>query len=587
MSETPQERFVLTYNVVALVPINDLHKIVSKTEMGVWNGFAKKWIEDEDRDAVGVAMATETIYRNIMLSMLHADHEFSICAIPTNATKEDESLLDDYANFSLDLAGGSRKHGHFLFTREKGEPGTIGQFYFPESKRNMGRINYGSICLSENKALFELRNAKILVVPDPEMENNRPVPGSQNPWNIGDAHGKIRASLLTQLLEGIVKDLNLRRRTPTQFRLGISGSETEEGIWGKGTVLPVDNLQGYDLVLPESCFKTYKPSEGENRFDKVYLAALGEAQERKSRGGTQIWSWFPIEIIEQDVMPATRAECERIVKAIQSEDIYKIFEIFNPRIERLEAQNSEDIVDKWFDELQEAWAGGNPDDETDDNSEVYMPALSQILEYDTARILERHPYVIDSTKRSLKKKWTRLAINGAVRMKSFMAQPDDSLADLTFTCKHIENTEHITYRYPVRHWGDIQLWDCVAKPENDKYEGVFFVSHVTFGGTGVNGEAPYGQGGDFDGDYGNAIASSELPNIAQRIRDWEDENSPHYRPRPGVIKAPKNPIQDSLKQVALRSMDNQTGLVASLIMHAQAKGLTEEIVPDGTGRTVL
>lgn len=586
MSETPQGRFVLTYNLVAVVPINDLHQIVSRTEMAVWNGFAQKWIEDGDASAVGVAMATETVYRNIMLSMLHPDHEFSICAIPTNATAEDESLLDDYDNFSLDLAGGSRKHGHFMFTRQKGEPATVGQFYFPESKRNMGRINYGSICLSENKALFELRNAKILVVPDPDFQNNRPVPGSENPWNIGDAHGKIRASLLTQLLEGIVKDPNLRRRTPTQFRLGIPGSEDVEGIWGKGTVLPVDNLDGYDLVLPESCFKTYKPSSGENRFDKVYIAALGEAQERKSRGGTQIWSWFPIEIIEQDVMPATRQECERIVKAIQSQDVYKVFELFNPRIERLEAR-SEDIVNKWFDELQEAWAGGNPDDETDDNSEIYMPALAQILEYDTARILERHPYVIDATKRSLKKKWTRLAINGAVRMKSFMAQPDDSLADLTFTCKHIENTEHITYRYPVRHWGDIQLWNCVAKPSNDEYDGVFFVSHVTFGGTGINGEAPHGQGGDFDGDYGNAIASSELPNITQRIRDWEDENSPHYRPRPGVIKAPKNPIQDSLKQVALRSMDNQTGLVASLIMHAQAKGLTEEIVPDGTGRTVL
>ncbi|MCT7965057.1 hypothetical protein NG799_01760 [Laspinema sp. D1] len=584
---SPTDRFVLTYNLVSVIPSGDLEKIVSRTEMGVWNGKNKKWVEDGDKTSTAIALATETVYNNIILSALHPDHDFSVCAIPTNSTPEDEVVLDDYDNFSLDLAGGSRKHGHFLFTRKLSFPETVGQYYFPPEKANMGRINYGSICLSENKALFALKNARILVVPDPELQNNRPVPGAENPYNVGDAHGKIKTSLLDLLLEGIVDQQLIRERTPIQFRLGIP-IEREKGIWGKGTVSPVDDLET-DLVLPESCFKTFKPSVTGFTiiYDKVYIAALGEAQERQSRGGTQIWSWFPIDIIEQDIMPETRAECEKIVEAIASRDVYKVAQLFSPKRNNITVDEKDtELPNKWFDELMAIWAGGNPEDEIDDNAEVYMPALSLVLDYDQNRILERHPYVIDAVSRSLQKKWRRLAINGAVRMSSFMAQPDDSLGDMTFSCKHLEKVEHISYRYPVRHWGDIQLWDCVPSP-NDEYNGVFFTSHVTFGGTGIDGKAPHGQGGDFDGDYGNAIKAEKLPNIAQRIRDWDDESSPHYRRRPSVIKAPKSPIQNTLKQVALRSMDNQTGAVASMIMYAQAKGLTEEIVPDGTGRTVL
>ncbi|MCT7953410.1 hypothetical protein NG798_26785 [Ancylothrix sp. C2] len=590
-------RYVFTYNVLALLPEagyeSRLFKIKSKTSMLVWNGNQKKWMHQSQPDSSSTVRLNEVTYKNIMLSKLHPDQEFSVCAIPTDSNEKSESLLDDYENFSLDLAGGARKHGHFVFSRKQSAKGTVGQFYFPPEKESMGRINYGSISLSECKALFVLKKAKILVLKDPDLQNNRPKPGSENPWEIGDAHGKISDALLNSLLA----DITSRPKTPTQFRLGIAGNETRKGIWGKGTVLPLpaSEMQGYDMVLPESCFKTFKPPFGDNVFEDVCLAALGEAQERKSKGGTQIWSWFPVDIIEQDVMPATRQKCEELIQKLATKNIYQIVGTFQPSLQtntgETPAKTSPEInelpplANKWFDDLALLWDSGNPQDDTDDDAEPYMSTLAMILADDQARILEKHPYVIDSILRSLKKKWTRLAINGAFRAASFMAMPDDSLADLSFSCKHLKPGRHITFRYPVRHWGDIQIWENVV--DGNGYNGVFFVSHVTFGGTGELNESPFGQGGDFDGDYGNAAKAEKLPNITQRIWDWNDPTSPHYRRQPKLVKAPKSPIQDTLKRVALRSMDNLTGLVASQIMWAQAKGLTEEIIPDGSGRTVL
>ena len=582
-------RYVYTYNIIVLNPKNEYNgritEIKSRTKMKVWDGQQKNWMTKTKPDGSNTVRLDEVTYQNIMLSQMHPDYEFSVCAIPKDSKLESQELLDDYENFSLDLAGGARKHGHFVFTRHIERPGTVGQFYFPEEKRNMGRINYGSISLSECKALFQLKDAKILVVADPELENNRPGKNYNNPWKVGDAHGKINEELLKVLLEGIIKTET--EKTPVQFRLGIAGNEQKKGIWGKGTVAPIPakDMQGYDLVLPESCFKTYKPSLGNNVFEIVNIAALGEAQEREAKGGTQIWTWFPIDIIEKEIMPGIRKECEKILETIDSKDVYKLIKLFRPIKEADENSELPDLVDKWFDDLILTWTNGNPEDPTDDDSDAHVPTLSLILENDQGKILERHPYVISSIKRSLKKRWTRLAINGAIRFSSYMAMPDDSLSDLTFSCKHLKTTEHITFRYPVRHWGDIQLWHNVGN--GNGYNGVFFVSHVTFGGTGELNQEPYGQGGDFDGDYGNAIDSKKLPLISQRIKEWNDVNSPNYRKHPKLVKAPKSPIQDTLKQVALRSMDNLTGLVASQIMHAEAKGLSNIVIPDGSGRTVL
>jgi len=585
--EIPKERFVFTYNLIALgsaIYGDRLIRIKSTSKFGVWNGKQKQWMYKTQPDGSPTARLNETVYKNIMLSQLHPDTEFSICAIPTDSTVHNTPLLDNYENFSLDVAGGARKHGHFVFTRKnEQEKGTVGQFYFPPEKSNMGRINYGSISLSESKALFSLENAKILVIPDLKLTNNRPDADYENEFGTGDAHGKINSELLLELLDGIATDND---KTPVQFRLSIPGSESVRGIWGKGTVapLPANKMQGYDLILPESCFKTFKPAMGANSFARVNLAVLGEAQERKASGGTQIWSWFPIDIIEKEIIPPTRSECFKIVEAIEAGNIYGLIKLFKPERDLAELTDVT-LVDKWFNELREVWASGSPDDDTDDHAEPYAPALNLILENDKAKILERHPYVLGSIQRSLKKKWTRLAINGAIHFNSYMAMPDDALPDMTFSCKHLRGGKHITFRYPVRHWGDIQLWDCVKKSGNDSYQGVFFVSHVTFGGTGELNEAPYGQGGDFDGDYGDAIDANKLPLVTAEVQKWQDDPSSYARPK--VVKAPKSPIQDTLKQVALRSMDNLTGLVASQIMHAQAKGLANVIIPDGSGRTVL
>ncbi|MFB8793666.1 MAG: hypothetical protein U7126_05405 [Microcoleus sp.] len=215
----PPERFVFTYNLIALgsaIYGDRLIRIKSTSKFGVWNGKQKQWMYKTKPDGSKTARLNETVYKNIMLSQLHPDTEFSICAIPTDSRVDDTELLDDYENFSLDIAGGARKHGHFVCTRKNEKTkGTVGEFYFPPEKANMGRINYGSISLSESKALFCLDNAKILVVPDLKLTNNRPDDDYDNKYSTGDAHGKINSDLLVELLDGIATDND---KVPVQFR---------------------------------------------------------------------------------------------------------------------------------------------------------------------------------------------------------------------------------------------------------------------------------------------------------------------------------------------------------------------------------
>jgi hypothetical protein len=215
----PPERFVFTYNLIALgsaIYGDRLIRIKSTSKFGVWNGKQKQWMYKTKPDGTKTARLNETVYKNIMLSQMHPDTEFSICAIPTDSNVFDTQLLDNYENFSLDIAGGARKHGHFVFTRKNEKTkGTVGEFYFPPEKANMGRINYGSISLSESKALFCLDNAKILVIPDLKLTNNMPDEDYDNEYGTGDAHGKINSDLLVELLDGIATHND---KVPVQFR---------------------------------------------------------------------------------------------------------------------------------------------------------------------------------------------------------------------------------------------------------------------------------------------------------------------------------------------------------------------------------
>lgn len=105
--EIPKERFVFTYNLIALgsaIYGDRLTRIKSTSKFGVWNGVQKQWMYKTQPGGSKTARSNETVYKNIMLSQLHPDTEFSICAIPSNSKVFDTHLLDDYENFSLDIA---------------------------------------------------------------------------------------------------------------------------------------------------------------------------------------------------------------------------------------------------------------------------------------------------------------------------------------------------------------------------------------------------------------------------------------------------------------------------------------------------
>lgn len=105
--EIPKERFVFTYNLIALgsaIYGDRLIRIKSTSKFGVWNGKQKQWMYKTQPDGSKTARLNETVYKNIMLSQLHPDAEFSVCAIPSDSNVFDTPLLDDYENFSLDIA---------------------------------------------------------------------------------------------------------------------------------------------------------------------------------------------------------------------------------------------------------------------------------------------------------------------------------------------------------------------------------------------------------------------------------------------------------------------------------------------------
>jgi hypothetical protein len=104
----------------------------------------------------------------------------------------------------------------------------------------------------------------------------------------------------------------------------------------------------------------------------------------------------------------------------------------------------------------------------------------------------------------------------------------------------------------MRHWGDVQLWQ-------NKHEGLYVnASGVMASST----ELFLTLGRDFDGDFVQLIRSSAYPAIAEAIREFSDT--------PNVDKLPKVALSGSLQEIAIRSMNDLTGVVASLLGRARA-----------------
>ncbi len=160
-----------------------------------------------------------------------------------------------------------------------------------------------------------------------------------------------------------------------------------------------------------------------------------------------------------------------------------------------------------------------------------------------------------------------------MRFFSVMTQPDESLAHYhavlpngkivgrkVFCAGDFEEGEYIVFCNPMRHWGDVQLWE-------NKHEGTYINSHGTLAGPT---KLLLSLGRDFDGDFVQLIKASVYPAIAQEIREFSDT--------PNVEKLPKVALPGNLQEIAIRSMNDLTGIVASLLGRARAGGAENAVI---------
>jgi hypothetical protein len=118
----------------------------------------------------------------------------------------------------------------------------------------------------------------------------------------------------------------------------------------------------------------------------------------------------------------------------------------------------------------------------------------------------------------------------------------------------------------MRHWGDCQIWE-------NKLEGTYVRA------TGIMA-APkkllLTLGRDTDGDFLQLISTESYPTLAEAIRK--------FKKAPVTVKFPKMALKGNLQQIAIASMNDLTGVVASLLARAKVagvEGIVLEIPPGG------
>ncbi|MGL4497771.1 MAG: hypothetical protein ACRCU2_01810, partial [Planktothrix sp.] len=388
-----------------------------------------------------------------MLAALYPDKKFIIGEIPKTST--DASLLDPFKvpdvsdPYFLDLASNSRTHGRFLFTPKR----TIGRDYFP-SKDDWKRIIYGSILHTGCNRLF-YREVKYIVVDDERRNPKDSSPqddGVNNThWDTGDCHAKLSKSLLT-LLESWETIGNEDNPKTIQIRAAIFKEWTIKGTASHSYKFENDSrFKGYDLVIPLSCFKGNKPAPG-NYTGKVLIGVVHEAQERRAKPGWMLWQWFSFETLEEDgIISKLHDKCNKLSTAL--DDIHKLADVL--RIDLDEAEQELANLDD------------NPDAEV-----AYVDSVLKIIKADKKGVLILHPYVLLKVKFRLREMWKNLAKSAGVRFYSVMCTPDTSLEKYqrpygnnfifdpaAFCSPSFNEGQYIVFCNPMRHWGDVQLWE--------------------------------------------------------------------------------------------------------------------------------
>lgn len=536
---------------------NSTGEVITISTWNVWDCINKKW---SDKPPVQL--------RNILLAGMHPtpQERFCIGEIPIEIDDPfrggkitpDPSVLNPFTppkseKYYLDLASGSRTHGRFTFAKT-----TIGRWYYNEDWK---RIIYGSIVHTGCKRL-RYTTLNIIVTDDTLVDdegNLRDDPTNNKHWHTGDSHAKASKKFMEFLgapleyLTGEITDNNYSHNTPLQFRIAVRSTTQEMGKYGdgwvgKGTVAynpDLDNSE-YDLAIPISCMKGNKLSLGNYQNIRCLLGMVFEAEDdRVAKLGWMFWQWFTTNTINRDGIYKKLADKMGTV-ADAYNSIEKCAELM--RITQ-------------FDIYEKLALGDSINDEAE-----YENLMTRIIKADITGSLFRHPWIVLRIKQRLQKMWLNFAKSLGVRFYSLMTQPDDTLAHYhtvnedgsiegrkVFCAPGFEEGEYIVYSNPMRHWGDIQIWE-------NKHEG--FYVNATWGIMAVPTKLALSLGRDFDGDWVQLISVKKLPFIANTIR--------HFKKPPVVEKFPKVALTGHIQKIAVNSMNNYVGIVANTLGKARA-----------------
>lgn len=529
-----------SYELITFLMDPEKGKIETVSIWRVWDGQAGKW---SNKPLVTL--------RNTLLSGLHKNvgnrERFCIVEIPKDT--KDPSLLnpispeDDY-RLRLDLASNSRNHGRFTFNQ-----GPIGQLYYDADWK---RIIYGSILHTGCKHLV-FGNFNWVVVNDERRDENGTLqddPTNNTHWNSGDSHGKASRQFMELLGAADIfeQDFNPSNDIylPLQFRIALF----KEWV-AKGTIAynPALDDSPFDLVIPQSSLKGNKPKLG-NYSGKLLCGLVFEGELREAKAGWMLFQWFDYLTLEQDsIISRLIVKCQRLAAAFNSiQDLADLL-----RIDQTEAEQ----------EVQEGEGEGLQ------SEAEYVNTAMRIIKADIRGKLLLHPYITDKVLERLRVSWLNLAKAAGVRFWSLMAQPDehfsiyeetDENGNTTFTEKvfcapGMDEGMYIVFCNPMRTWGDCQIW-------RNSHEGIYANGKNLMAASRL---LLLNLGRDTDGDFIQLIATYRYPALAAAIANFSTP--------PTVDKLPKAPLVGNLQQVAVNSMNDITGIVASLLGRARAAGV--------------
>lgn len=554
----------------------------SEMELFVYDFQKKDWTEEK------------IIYRNNLLSLLHKGTSyFAVGQIPSkkSPTQTDYNIWEGWmregithydeeqglVKLYLDIAGSSRTHGRFIFSYPR-----IGEIYYGNNP--MGRINYGSILLTSCRRAILRKSVKWFCVDETDEDQKSRVIGYPSSMP-GDAHGVGNTLLLMKLssgLQGIGQSTNLS----LQVRIALIGDDGKNFVW-KGTVSaasPVPEVDGdsdYELLLPTSGFKGLKPPEMQVQQTKMIIGVVDVAVPRVAKGSQMLWMWYPWldSVVAGATIPGLYkalhdiTDYEASTLALALDFPQKLAKILGD-VEKVRADidfSGEVGETEDFEESDEAQEG---DEVFDPNEEIeYIDPVVLFLANDRSGQLLKHPWIVKRVRERLGKRWRRLAINGAIIFDSRMGQPLDMLPVRTFTTSDLPSGNYIAFRNPIRHWGDIKVW--LTNQTMSVTDHTIWMSHDTAAEVG----------GDFDGDW-YQLLEPVTKGFHTLISSTEKLDTLYGTP-PEVVKYPKQKIEGGIEYIAVRSMDNKTGIISNLIQKAQANNTITRIisVPDIDVRT--